>query len=178
MPPGPIKVIVIGPKQTGKSCISNYLSGQSDKLVADKYEPTAGVRILEFDIRISSSTTPLNIELWDSSGDHTYETCWKAIMQDTDGVILIYNPDAPGQEQQLSDWYEYFVKRNGLKDSQCIIFAHKSSNSMSEKFKPPTLFSRVTAALTTSQSGNDVRGMFEEFVKELYSNKNNSSSRK
>ena len=33
------------------------------------------------------------------------------------------------------------------------------------------LFSRVTAALTTPQSGQDIRGMFENFVKEIHSMK-------
>lgn len=52
----------------------------------------------------------------------------------TDGVILVYNPDAPSQEQQLNDWFDFFVRRNGLKDEQCLIFAHRSGSS--EKFKP------------------------------------------
>ena len=33
------------------------------------------------------------------------------------------------------------------------------------------LFSRVTAALTTPQSGQDIKGMFENFVKEIHSMK-------
>ena len=62
-----------------------------------------------------------------------YEGGWKALMAYTDGVILVYNPDAPGQDQQLSDWFDYFVKRNGLKDEQCLIFAHREKSN--EKFK-------------------------------------------
>ncbi len=54
-------------------------------------------------------------------------------MADTDGVILVYNPDAPAQDQQISDWFDFFVKKNGLKDEQCMIFAHRVGNS--EKFK-------------------------------------------
>ncbi len=57
---------------------------------------------------------------------YRYEKCWRAVMHEADGVILIYNPDAPSQEQQLNDWFDYFVKRNGLRDEQCMIFAHKS----------------------------------------------------
>jgi hypothetical protein len=53
----------------------------------------------------------------------------------TDGVILVYDPDSAGQDQQLSLWYDFFVKRNGLRDEQCLIFAHRNSAS-GEKFKP------------------------------------------
>lgn len=176
----PLKFVVAGPKGSGKTIISNYISGHSDALSNEnkKYEPTSGVRILEFETRVSNSNNPLNIEIWDTSGDHSFESCWRAIMNEADGVILVYNPDIVSQDQQMSDWYEYFVKRNGLKDSQCLIFAHKSSttgansaSSSSSSFKPPPLFTKVTAALTTSQSGADIKSMFESLVKEIHSNK-------
>ena len=64
-----------------------------------------------------------------------YESGWRAVMAYTDGVILVYDPDSPGQDQQLTLWYDFFVKRNGLRDEQCLIFAHRA-NSTNEKFKP------------------------------------------
>lgn len=51
-----------------------------------------------------------------------FEGCWKAIMTDADAVILVYNPDAPSQDQQIMDWFEFFVRKNGLRDEQCMIF--------------------------------------------------------
>lgn len=56
-------------------------------------------------------------------------------MADADGVILVYNPDAPSQDQQINDWFEFFVKKNGLKDEQCMVFAHRSGQS-TERFRP------------------------------------------
>lgn len=60
----------------GKTLIANYLAGQASgqgesKLTTDRYEPTAGVRILEFDLALQGSEE-VNIELWDASGDHKY----------------------------------------------------------------------------------------------------------
>lgn len=53
------KIVVVGPKGSGKTLISNMLSGTSspEKLVAaaassDSYDPTEGVRILEFELRV------------------------------------------------------------------------------------------------------------------------------
>ncbi|RYY81214.1 hypothetical protein EON63_15890 [archaeon] len=37
---------------------------------------------------------------------YRYEGCWRAIMSECDGVVLVYNPDAPAQDQQLNDWYD------------------------------------------------------------------------
>ena len=41
------KIVICGPKASGKSTIGNFLAGHSDKLSADKYDPTVGVRVLE-----------------------------------------------------------------------------------------------------------------------------------
>ena len=146
-----LKIIVIGPKGSGKTQISNYLAGHNENFTADRYEPTAGVRILEGE----TLNGQLSVEMWDCSGDQKlvlivtsnlltvnyfrYEACWRAIMHEADGVILVYNPDTPGQDQQLNDWFDFFVKKNGLRDDQCLIFAHRS-NPSSERFRPRKKF--------------------------------------
>lgn len=157
-----MKIVVAGPKGSGKTLVANFLaSGCSPDLPlsSDTYTPTAGVRILESESRDG------NLEIWDASGDHSYESCWKAIMHNADGIILVFNPDAPSQDQQLVDWFDFFVRKNGLRDEQCMIFAHKAGKATtSERFRPPPLFSKVTAALTTPQSGGDIKTMFGDFM--------------
>ena len=56
-------------------------------------------------------------------------------MAEADGIVLIYNPDAPAQDQQINDWFDFFVKKNGLRDEQCMIFAHRTGES-TERFRP------------------------------------------
>lgn len=36
------------------------------------------------------------IEIWDTSGAPDYESCWPAVMRDTAGVVLVYNPENEG----------------------------------------------------------------------------------
>ena len=67
-----IKICVVGPKGCGKSAISNFLSGQASGLVQAPYVPTAGVRILEYEANIPRESNPVNVEIWDASGDHSY----------------------------------------------------------------------------------------------------------
>ena len=74
------KIVVAGPKATGKTIISNHLAGVSSNsnseqlLVTNKYDPTAGVRILEIELKLSGLTysEDCSIEIWDSSGDTKY----------------------------------------------------------------------------------------------------------
>lgn len=67
-----LKICVVGPKGTGKTAISNFLCGQIDHLDPSNNTPTAGVRILEFDASVPHAQDPINIELWDASGDSRY----------------------------------------------------------------------------------------------------------
>lgn len=66
-----LKIVIAGPKSSGKTTIGNFIAGHKDNLSADKYSPTIGVRILEIESGINGISQPVNIELWDASGDHT-----------------------------------------------------------------------------------------------------------
>jgi hypothetical protein len=61
-------------------------------------------------------------------------------MHEADGVILVYNPDSPGQDQQIGDWFDFFVRKNGLKDEQCLVFAHRLAQGNSDRFRPRKYF--------------------------------------
>lgn len=136
-------------------------------------------------------------------------------MHEADGAILMYNPDAPGQDQQIGDWFDFFVRKNGLKDEKCIVFAHRTKQT-NDRFRPrkfsdenanytcnkvssilqlyppyfiihlvlfpynantntccfvAPIFSNLTAALTTEQSGQDVKNMFENLIRDIYQSK-------
>jgi len=43
-----IKILIIGPKSSGKSTIANFLGGRKH-ILTKNYRPTNGVRILEFE---------------------------------------------------------------------------------------------------------------------------------
>ena len=95
-----MKILLVGPAHSGKSTIANFLAadGKSSTIGSPdtKYEPTVGVRILEFDQGGSSefkTSRTISIELWDCSGRQEFEKCWPAIQDKADGVIVVYNPD-------------------------------------------------------------------------------------
>ena len=67
---GLLKIVIAGPKSSGKSTIGNFLSGHKETLAShEKYNPTSGVRILELENKIGAEV--VNVELWDASGDHS-----------------------------------------------------------------------------------------------------------
>jgi hypothetical protein len=72
-------------------------------------------------------------------------------MHESDGVVLVYNPDSPGQDQQIGVWFDYFVKKNNLKEDQCLVFAHKGNpnNASNERFRPRTFMMIIIYAIPT-----------------------------
>ena len=72
----PVKILIIGPVQSGKTTIANFLADRGDQLNTG-YRPTAGVRILEFEKEAPKNPKrpgqdKVIVELWDLSGDPKY----------------------------------------------------------------------------------------------------------
>ncbi len=65
------KILFLGPCETGKTTIANYLADASE-VIGGLYRPTQGVRILEFEsngLEINGRNINAEVELWDCSGD-------------------------------------------------------------------------------------------------------------
>ncbi|KAM3128568.1 hypothetical protein pb186bvf_019336 [Paramecium bursaria] len=124
----PVKILIIGPVQSGKTTIANFLADRGDQLNTG-YRPTAGVRILEFEKEAPKNPKrpgqdKVIVELWDLSGDTKYDTCWPAALQSAQGIILVYNAENPKHESDLEGWVNQFPKKAGLQANLCVVFAH------------------------------------------------------
>ena len=185
-----IKIIIIGPKKSGKTAIADFLADTSKSKLGNKqksYQPTSGCRILELDVGPQSRP----IELWDVSGDLKYEHCWPAIMQgldsskpsgetkdvvksivnqnNVDGVLLVYNPDLASQETEIGLWYDHFVtKANITKPDACMVFVHTHEPKVSFRSSPPAeLKDCPYINYTTFEMGKEIREYFEEWIELL-----------
>ena len=139
-----IVYVVIYILQSGKTYISNLLA-EATESSRTIYRPTHGVRILEFGTQGQSDgeTVLVDVELWDCAGKQEFENCWPAFAKDTKGVILVYDPNVSSTTRGIEKWYKYFIKKQGLKDSQCILLAvHKVDvqNSPKSWRAPPGKF--------------------------------------
>ncbi|GAB9464503.1 hypothetical protein Gpo141_00001932 [Globisporangium polare] len=162
----PLKILVVGPKEGGKTTIANFLSEQIDRLGGqERYQPTIGVRILELE------KGKTNVEIWDVSGDQVYEACWAAVTKDVSGVILVYNPESHIHESEAMLWYEWFIQNPGVDPSVCLVFEHASgSSSASFNKKPQSSGSKlrlpggIRVAQTTFDSPNVLKSEFEKLL--------------
>ncbi|XP_069013770.1 intraflagellar transport protein 22 homolog isoform X2 [Embiotoca jacksoni] len=104
------KILFVGPNESGKTILSNFLSDTTEN-VGGEYRPTQGVRILEFESQPKGSgdNKTCEVELWDCSGDFKFESCWPALMKDSSGVAIIFNPDIPSHLKEIETWHSMFI---------------------------------------------------------------------
>ncbi|CAB3261488.1 unnamed protein product [Arctia plantaginis] len=126
MQPNKLKILMIGPSESGKTHIANFISDSINIEEADTPRPTQGVRIVEFELsnlNVNGKTTNIDIELWDCSGDHRFESCWPALRLGVQGVILVCSPNtAQTASREMELFYNYFVSQPKLSAKQCVLF--------------------------------------------------------
>ncbi|XP_015225356.1 intraflagellar transport protein 22 homolog [Cyprinodon tularosa] len=131
------KILFVGPNESGKTVLANFLSDTRED-VGGEYRPTRGVRILEFEAHPEGShDKTCEVELWDCSGDFKFESCWPAIIKDSSGVVIIFNPDVPSHLKEIETWHAMFISTQSLQDSQCLLIAHHKPGSEVEGGRLP-----------------------------------------
>ncbi|TDH05840.1 hypothetical protein EPR50_G00126750 [Perca flavescens] len=133
------KILFIGPTESGKTVVANFLSDTAPENVGGEYRPTQGVRILEFESQPEGSGdyAKCEVELWDCSGDFKFESCWPALMKESSGVVIIFNPDVPSHLKEIETWHSMFISSQGLQDNQCLLVAHHKPGSEVEDGRLP-----------------------------------------
>lgn len=162
-----VKIIVIGPPESGKTTIANFLSNSS-VTIGGIYRPTKGVRILEFEVDGVSlggnQSASIDVVLWDCSGAHRFEFCWPSMQRDANGIVFVYDPENSKQLKDLESWHLHFAKSIGVKDKQCMIMAHQKPK-VSATGQVSGIMSRMS--LITSNLDMDPNAVRDEFRKFL-----------
>nr|XP_040027856.1 intraflagellar transport protein 22 homolog [Gasterosteus aculeatus aculeatus] len=163
------KILFIGPNESGKTVLANFLSNTVEN-VEGEYRPTQGVRILEFETQpavAGGDNTKCEVELWDCSGDFKFESCWPAMMEDSSGVVIIFDPDVPSHLNEIETWYSMFISSRDLQDKQCLLIAHHKPGSTVEDGPLPIALHLRQLELVHSnleEKSEDVRKTFSRYL--------------
>lgn len=68
---------------------------------------------------------------------YRFESCWPALIKDSSGVVIIFNPDVPSHLKEIETWHSMFISSQGLQDSQCLLIAHHKPGSEVEDGRMP-----------------------------------------
>lgn len=175
------KILFIGPNESGKTVLANFLSDTTEN-VGGEYRPTQGVRILEFESQNEGSNDKhaCEVELWDCSGDFKFESCWPALMKDTSGVAIIFNPEVLCHLKEIETWHSMFISSQGLQDSQCLLIAHHKPGSEVEEGRLPLASHLARLPLIHSnleEEPEDVRQAFHGYLENVVNTLSESRER-
>ncbi|KAL4465180.1 hypothetical protein ABPG72_019334 [Tetrahymena utriculariae] len=182
-----VKIIIIGPSQSGKTAITNYLANRLDGISKD-YRPTAALRIVEF-----NREAPVNrkrpgqematIQLWDVSGDPRYEPTWPAIQKNAHGCLMIYNAENPRHEQEIEGWFNNFANKSKMPPNLLMAFAHQVSGKPVQKNKQRQIkcCPAVSVFNTSIEEGHETifpafEKLFTNVMNQIYENEDQIES--
>ena len=123
---GAVKICVVGPKSSGKTLICKLLAEQVFHSM--EYQPTAGLRIQE--LELAHKGRNVQVQLWDFSGDPTYEKYFPVLSKNAKGVLLVHNA-CKDHESDLEVFYRLFAQPNKLMMSQVAIVGTTMGNDAS-----------------------------------------------
>ncbi|XP_026327740.1 intraflagellar transport protein 22 homolog isoform X2 [Hyposmocoma kahamanoa] len=156
--------------QSGKTSIANFLSESINIEEAETPRPTQGVRIVEFELSnlsVNGKSNNIDIELWDCSGDHRFESCWPALRAGVQGVILVCAPTtAHAATRELELLYNYYVSQPKLSAKQCVVFYNctEEQDDVETLNLSPT-FSKVSQlAINLKTGGNRLKIDFSNYI--------------
>ena len=165
-----VKILIIGPKKSGKSTIANIL-GDLQEGPSQMYRPTAGCRIVEFERDPPASVSQygkINVELWDVSGDFKYEKCWAPIQQDVQGIMFVHDP-AGGEEaeDQLKIFIEKFPKALRIKPGFCQLIINHHNADPSKTSPVPEFMRSLKTFQGTAEDSQGIFTTFEQYLVRL-----------
>ncbi|GAB1607241.1 intraflagellar transport protein 22 homolog isoform X1 [Argonauta hians] len=160
------KILLLGPMESGKTLLANFLCKTSE--VTNIY-PTIGVRIMEFEqpVVLDGRNTMADIELWDCSGDHRYESCWPAFSKDTNGIIFVYNPDRVNHGKEVEELLDHFLPQTGLTTNHCFCVSNvreEAYNALVRSELPETFQNIKCMEANLETNSNELREQLENFL--------------
>ena len=151
-----LKIVVVGPPQSGKTELENIIAAISKGFKGD-CQPTYCLRIVEFTAQIDVFNLQTNVsaQLWDTSGDAKYNAAWPAIAYQADGVVLVYNAYDKNQGRQIEQYAKSFAK--DINEDQCIVVAHKIGESEEKPVRPklPKSLEKSEIVIVNAKEGID-----------------------
>ncbi|XP_062845176.1 intraflagellar transport protein 22 homolog isoform X2 [Trichomycterus rosablanca] len=57
-------------------------------------------------------------------------------MKDSNGVVIVFNPDVPSHLKEVETWHSTFISSQGLQAGQCLLIAHHKPGSGADNSHP------------------------------------------
>lgn len=119
-----IKVVVLGAKNVGKTCLINrYCNG----VFTDKTKSTIGAGFYTHTTNVNG--TSVSMMLWDTAGEERFRAVTPSLLRGTGGVVLAFDLFEPRSLEELDVYYDMYATNVGIdttEDSPILLLGNKS----------------------------------------------------
>ena len=111
-----IKLILVGDKSVGKSCIINQFI---EKQFVNEYIPTIGSDKIKKEIEIEGKK--LKLEIWDTVGQEQYRAVNKIFIKNAQIALIVYDITNKDSFNNLNFWLQEIIDINRKKVICCVL---------------------------------------------------------
>ena len=164
-----LKCVLLGESGVGKSSLINrFISGNFNK---DSL-PTIVGGFSKKEIFYEEENTKIVYEIWDTAGQEKYRSINKIFYQDAYINILVYDITKKNTFKAIKDYWIEEIKENGPRDAIIIIAGNKSDlyeHEAVDEDEVRKYCKNIDAIyqLTSAQTGEGVKELFNKIGKEL-----------
>ena len=114
------KIIVIGSKYVGKTCITNQAT--KHVFLENAYNPTIGMEIYNLFVKIDNKI--IKLQIWDTCGQEIYRSLISNYYRSASLAIIVYSIDRKDSFEDLDLWIKE-LKMNNSPDSKVVLVGNK-----------------------------------------------------
>ncbi|KAI5089298.1 intraflagellar transport protein 22-like, partial [Silurus meridionalis] len=94
---------------------------------------------------------------------YRFEACCLALMKDSNGVVIVFNPDIPSHLKEVETWHSTCISSRSLQAGQCLLIAHHKPGSGADMSRPQLAPQLNKLPLIHSNLKDDPKGVRREF---------------
>ncbi|OLS27588.1 MAG: GTPase KRas precursor [Candidatus Heimdallarchaeota archaeon LC_3] len=116
-----IKIAITGDGAVGKTSLCKSLT---DGVIPSDYNITVGTEIHSKKLNIANSTKPLNLLIWDFSGQERFHSVRNGLYKGTRGALVVFDVTSRGSFFDVSDWIREL--KHNCSDAPFVLVGNKS----------------------------------------------------
>ena len=171
----PVKIIVLGQANAGKSCLLNrYLTG----IYKEGGEATIGAVFVSKLVKHRDKTLRLNV--WDTAGQERYRSFAKIYFREAKALIMVYDLSNPDSITGMNEWYESCAEVIPIDCKVFVAGTKMDLGSFTEEIKEKIDLFRIKTKsqhyLVSAKTGEGIEILFENIAMNMFRKKSEATN--
>ncbi|KAK8800171.1 hypothetical protein WA171_004806, partial [Blastocystis sp. BT1] len=165
------KIVVIGPPDVGKTCLSvRYVRGR----FVENSITTIGASFLMK--TVTSGNMSVTMKIWDTAGQEVFRSMSSLYYKDVDGAVIVFDASRPETMGVLDGWLRELNQHNAGRQFTLLLACNKMDKNAGIDKRSIEDYARSIHArvfYTSAKTGEGIDALFTEMATSIISRKRN-----